>query len=297
MEDVKVYKTPDQLIEIMLAKGLTIKDKKKAKKILTEVNYFILTYYSEILKDKNGRFIKGATFEELHQIYIFDKDIKMLFLRILLDIENQFKTALNELISTRYGYRETAYLRDENYDKHNPHVKRCIHNIESQIEQYGKKNEAVAYYKDKYGYIPFWVLTKILTLGNIKNLFDILRPKDKLQVTKHIYDLELPTNPVETLQEMLYIFVDLRNKCAHDEFVFDYQHSHAMLPPLKEHKSIENPNIGHNDLLAFIISLKYVCQYEVYTNFLESFNKLLDNLDKASTLFDKDDYMRILSLK
>ncbi len=298
MEEVKIYKSPEELIEVLERKNLTFKDKKRAKKILTEINYFILSYYAYIIKDENDklRYKDGATFDELYSLYLFDKDIKMLFLRYIIDIENEFKNALNHLISTKYGYIDSIYLQKENYNQNNRFVKRALGNVRDQLRQYGRKNDAVIHYQEKYGYVPFWVLSKVLTMGAIRGLFEVLKPKDQDEVAKHVYDENLPKKPVETLENMLALLVDIRNMSAHDEFVFDYTHKNACLPRLKEHDKFAIEAGGRNDLLAVLISLKYLIEPRDYLRFLTKFNALIDNLVSECDSITREYFLQVLGL-
>jgi abortive infection bacteriophage resistance protein len=298
MEDVKVYKTPKQLIQVLEKKGLKFNDKKRAEKILTEINYFILSYYAFIIKDEEDSlyYKEGATFNELYLLYLFDKDIKMLFLRYIIDVENEFKNALNHLISTRYGYIDSIYLQKENYNQNNRFLKRALGNVKEQLRQYGRYNPAVQHYQEKYGYVPFWVLSKVITMGAIRGLYEVLKPEDQMRVAKHVYDQEMPHQPTEALEQMLALLVDIRNLAAHDEFVFDYSHKSACLPRLKEHDRFAIENDGRNDLLAVLISLKYVIEPRDYQKFLTKFNALIDNLVEDCNTIDRPGFLKVLKL-
>jgi len=298
MDDLKVYRSPKELIEILQRKGLTINKKKRAEKILTEINYFVLSYYAYIIKepDNKDKYRQGATFNELYRLYQFDKDIKMLFLKYIIDVENEFKNALNHLISTKYGYNDRDYLRIENFDQHNRFTKRALGNVKEQLRQYGRRNDAVIHYQEKYGYVPFWVLSKVITMGAIRGLYEVLKPKDQMAIAKHVYDLELPNDPTYALEQMLALLVDIRNMSAHDEFVFDFKHKSACLPRLKEHDKFAIESEGRNDLLAVLISLKYVIEPRDYQVFLTKFNARIDTLVENCPSISREYFLSILDL-
>ena len=90
MSNNKIFKTLDEQIEILRSKGLTINDEYKAKEVLLRENYFFISGYRHLLmkKYKDSRFISGATFEELHSIFLFDRELRNIIFIYL--IQNPF---------------------------------------------------------------------------------------------------------------------------------------------------------------------------------------------------------------
>ena len=54
--------------------------------------------------------------------------------------------------------------------------------MKRQIRVHGRKHTATMHYMDNYGYIPMWILVKVLSLGIISELYNILKLEDKLQI-------------------------------------------------------------------------------------------------------------------
>ena len=53
--------------------GLIINDEEYAKKILNDISYFrLVKAYSLNLKEKNGKYYKDITFEQLVELYLFN---------------------------------------------------------------------------------------------------------------------------------------------------------------------------------------------------------------------------------
>ena len=79
----KIFKTLDEQIDILKARGLIVNDYDKAKKILFKENYFFLNGYRHFFtanyKDEN--FIPGTTFEELYSMFTFDRKIRNIFFK------------------------------------------------------------------------------------------------------------------------------------------------------------------------------------------------------------------------
>ena len=78
----KPFKTIDEQIIILQNKGLEINDVNSAKTALAELNYYRLSGYTLTLR-KNDKFYTGTTFDDVMQIYQFDRKLKFLLLDLL----------------------------------------------------------------------------------------------------------------------------------------------------------------------------------------------------------------------
>ena len=65
-------------------------------------------------------------------------------------------------------------------------MEKSLNTIKSQRRLYGEQNTAVKYYKDHYGYVPFYVLSKCLTFGAIKKLYNVMKQSDQSTICNEI---------------------------------------------------------------------------------------------------------------
>ena len=65
----------EQITFLEKEKGLIISNKEYAKKILLKIGYFpLINGYKEIFKEPtNNQFQKGTSFEDIYELYDFDK--------------------------------------------------------------------------------------------------------------------------------------------------------------------------------------------------------------------------------
>ena len=117
----KTFKTLDEQIAILESRGLKINDYNRAKDILFKENYFFLNGYRHLLIDPEhtNHFVKGATFDELYSIFVFDRKMRNIMFKNILIIENNIKSIISYQLSKKYGYREKDYLNPKHFKQEN----------------------------------------------------------------------------------------------------------------------------------------------------------------------------------
>ena len=103
----KEFKTLDEQLGIFKSKGLTINDEEEARNILLKENYFFINGYRRVLmvSSKEKKFVKGATFDELYAIFMFDREFRNILFKNLLIVENNIKSIISYKLSVKYGYK------------------------------------------------------------------------------------------------------------------------------------------------------------------------------------------------
>lgn len=264
----KIFKTLDEQIEILKQRGLVIEDIDKAKNILFKENYFFLNGYRHFFTNgnKGSDFIQGTTFDELYAIFTFDRRIRNIFFKNILIVENNIKSVISYRLSKNYGYKEKNYLNLENFNQDSMksrQVNDVLSKMKRQIRINGKKHTATMHYITNYGYIPMWILVKVLSFGIVSELYNILKVDDQVNIAD-FYGLK-----VETLGVYLSILANFRNLCAHEDILYDHRTQRA-IPDDSIHRKLEIEKIedsykyGKNDLFALLIILKYMLSEEEF---------------------------------
>jgi len=116
---IKTFKTIEEQIEILKSKGLVINYYEDAKEILLRENYFFVSGYRHLFmkSSKDRMFITGTTFEELYALFNFDRQLRNVFFKNLLIIENNCKSIFSYQMSKKYGIKEKNYLNPANFDQ------------------------------------------------------------------------------------------------------------------------------------------------------------------------------------
>src|SRR5574344_260912 len=256
----KVFKTLDEQISILEDRGLIIDDKDRARNILLRENYFFINGSRHLFTIKFGSdtFIKGTTFEELYATFMFDRRIRNIFFKYLLVVENNVKSIISYQLSKKYGYKENEYLNPSNFSQDNLKVRQVydvINKMKRQIRVNGDKHSATMHYISKYGYIPMWILVKVLSFGLVSELYAILKVEDQNEIASYYHVTS------DILGLYISLIANYRNLCAHEEILYDYR-TQRVIPDTEIHRKLnieQNEDgymYGKNDLFALIIMLK-----------------------------------------
>lgn len=256
----KIFKNLDEQIDILKSRGLIINDEEEAKQILFRENYFFINGYRHMFTtvDKD-KFISGTTFEELYATFVFDRRIRNIIFKYILIIENNIKSIMSYQLSRKYGFKDKDYLNPENFTQdpaRSRQVFDILNKMKRQIRVNGRQHSATLHYLSNYGYIPMWILVKVLSFGIISELFCILKYEDQNEIAK------LYRTDVETLSIYLSLLANFRNLCAHEDILYDHRTSRAI--PNNEYHNILNISTdeageyiyGKNDLYAIILIMK-----------------------------------------
>ncbi len=279
----KDFKTIDEQIEILRNKGLIIEDMEEARETLLRENYFFINGYRHLLMNssKDKSYIPASTFRELYSIFLFDRYFRNVIFKNVLVIENQLKSTISYQLSRKYGYKERDYLNPNNFtNDHNKvrRVKDLIQKMRRQIRINANQHNATMHYVTKYGYIPLWVLVKVLSFGIVCELYTILKEEDR----KEIADIFKTTS--RELEEFLIILSNYRNLCAHEDIVYEHK-TERSIPDTKYHLDLKIPKMdgeyiyGKNDLFAVIIIFKSLLRKDEFRLMLKEVEYEIERLD------------------
>lgn len=273
MKPVKPFKTLDEQVEILLSRGLIVKNKKVAKKYLSTINYYRLSAYTLTLR-KNDKFYKNVKFEDILEIYYFDMELRHALMQLLESIEVSMRTH----ISYRHGeaYGPLGYKKSENFARkeyHDDFLKSC----NMCIDKFAHNEIFIKHHNDVYGRkYPIWVLVETLTFGTLSKMFSNLKKNIQKEISRQYYK----NIPVRYLKNWLHAATIIRNICAHQGRLFNRKVPYAILYSKKDRK-IFNKNdipvdIANKTLFGYLLNFKkLVPRDEIWEDFVEKFKDLV----------------------
>ena len=291
----KKFKTLDEQIDILKNKGLKISDVRYAKEVLLRENYFFINGYRHLFVNKDRTFKQGTTFEELYSLFLFDRALRNIVFKYLLVIENNLKSIFSYQLSKKYGYKEKDYLKNNNFTtapEKQAQLNDLLRKMKRQIRVNGSQHTATQHYASNYGYIPLWILVKVLSFGIISELFQVLKPEDQKEIAS-IFGIE-----VDTLIVYLPILANYRNLCAHEDILYENR-TQKSIDDTVYHKLLKIPKEedeyvkGKYDLFALIIIMKQILKQDEFKNMSFEIENIINTLNynlntiKIDTVLDR----------
>lgn len=295
----RVFKeTQDQII-IQQGRGLQIVNNAATQRIIEAENYYkLFNGYKEPFLDStksDETYLSGTKFEEIYALYLFDRELRNIFIRYILEIENNVKSVLAHEFSRKYGYDN--YLKVANFDtsikpgerktkaQKVGEISDLISNLQHEVaRQLSKNNSMVSHYMLNYGYIPLWVLVNTLTIGTISVFYSHLEQQDQNNIGRFF---SLKPDELKTILQVLTLY---RNACAHDERLYNLKSMNRNMRPnnikaLPIHATLGIPKntgnnymAGVNDLFAIVLIFKTMLSKAAFAAFYGSLDALMQKL-------------------
>lgn len=272
---MKEYKSNEELINYLLSKGIIVSNKKEAlEKIERYTYYSVVNTYKNIFKDKNGNYINNVSFDEIYALFEFDKNLKNIVLKYCLEIETVIKSIMANQISKVYGIKD--YLNISNWDDRiNTNIKEnLLKKINNEIEKDYNVHTAVTHYIDEYGFVPPFVLVKILTFGVASSYYGLLKQSDRQAIAKYFKISD------KLLKQILKNLTTIRNIAAHSDRLYNYTSKFYLSFKLIDKNYIKSDNITNLYMVVRCMEkLLTKDQYEeLYNSIYEEIRKLGERL-------------------
>lgn len=109
----------DDQIKNLKSIGLSIPDEEYARRFLNDVSYYrLIKGFSIGLKEKNGHYHDGVSFEQIVSLYLFNAKLRQLLFSKIEIIEINLRTRLSNHICENYGvlgYKNPSIMPSEEY--------------------------------------------------------------------------------------------------------------------------------------------------------------------------------------
>lgn len=229
--------TTQQQLELLSQRGLTANDPEQALFYLQFIGYYRLTGYARYYYTQatSSQFKPGTTFEAILNLYLFDRELRLLTLDAIERIEVAARTVISDTLANRY---QPHWYLDPTLFTAQFRYAEFINTLqkETSFEQQGGYHPIFKHYYTHYhtpAYPPSWMLAEGLTLGTWSKLFAFLKHKADKQAIAEQFRL-----PAKVLQSWLHSLCHLRNLCAHHGIVWN-RHFHT-LPIIPHGLSLEH---------------------------------------------------------
>ena len=248
----KPHKSYSELVSLLESRGMIIPDKQRAERKLSQIGYYRLSGFwhpcRKIAKGSDGkglkhfathRFIRRDQFQdqtnidEIIQLYIFDKKLRLL----MLDAIERIEIFIRTITAHEMGYHDP--LAHQNPQFINPKFQKTWtgrnkgpRNLwnewtirQSELIQRSRE-DCIQWYLTTQKQIPIWVAVEAWDMGTLSKYFELLNGKYQRRICSRL------GGPNEKeLRNWLREINTLRNRCAHHTRIWNQSVNSPLLVP------------------------------------------------------------------
>lgn len=287
------FKTYDEQIGILEDRGMIFNNYAIAKDLLQRNNYYnLINGYKDIFVKKGitpEQYIDGVSFLEVYALHQFDKELRAELARFLIVIERTFASVLSYDFSKSYQNHDEDYLNINNYNTKTIFDKQTqnfillssefVSELEKELIKALQKNDPmICHYKNKYNRVPLWVFVNKLTFGTLSKMYRLLKPKERDTIAKNIEGISGIKLYADNIQNALDVLVLLRNKCAHDQRIYDFNPVPTTIKPNEFLKKFFTSSNNIQSLFGAISCMSFFLKEQHFNEAIEKIKYLIKNL-------------------
>lgn len=281
------FRSYEEQINILKTRGLTIPDEQLAIEILKQNNYYyLINGYKDIFIETGKTpesFIKNVSFTEIYTLHQFDKELRSNLSHILIIIERMFGSVLAHEFSRIHKNHDADYLNIDNFNQSTEDYlftsTKLITKLNSIInESLDHSDTIICHYKNQYNRIPLWVLVNKLSFGTLAKMYKALLPNEKHAIAKSISEISNLRLYPNNIQQAINVLVLLRNKCAHDQKIFDFNSSPMTIMSNDFTKRYLTSQQNIHSLFGAIGCIALFVKPNIFDSFLNQLRKKLNML-------------------
>jgi abortive infection bacteriophage resistance protein len=254
--------TFEQQADLLLARGL-VADRPALIKRLEVVNYYRLSGYLYPFRKTDDRLTDGTTLEAVWQLYVFDRQLRLLVMDAIERVEVSIRTQLSYHLAHRHGafaYLESAKMPGISNTEHEKWID------ELNVEMKRSKEPFITHFFDKYGDVhampPIWMLVEIMSFGKVLTMFRAV-DRDIRQSVSRILGVS-----DEVLLSWLVALNGIRNVCAHHGRLWNRDLGYRpKIPREKKYPQWHRPiPITQDKVFAVLTILRYLLRITAPTS-------------------------------
>ncbi|WLF82988.1 Abi family protein [Moraxella sp. ZY210820] len=187
---LKPSTTVHQQLAMLKSRGLIVDDESRALHYLGNIGYYRLSGYFYSFRQydltskkiqRKDEFMKDSHFNDILQLYLFDKKLRLLAFDALERIEMALRVDIGNALARRSpnAHENIEYLDHKQTTAHITWLAQ-YYNLVTRA----KNQDFIQHNLSQYGRLPVWVACEILDFGTLTRLYNLLQPSDKEYIAK-----------------------------------------------------------------------------------------------------------------
>ena len=223
--------------DLLAARGLDIPDLKRLLHYLTFIGYYRLSGYCLFYQaDGSHQFKTGTTFQDVLDLYIFDRELRLLVMDAIERIEVAVRSGISNIMSQHHGPH--WYMDESHFVQYRFRHADLITKIKRETGHPGgptgnrKRREIfIEHYYSKYNepdLPPCWMVAEVMPIGTWSLVFSHLKDRKMQQEICKPFDIHY-----KVMTSWLHAVNYMRNLCAHHARIWNRSFS---ITPMKMKK-------------------------------------------------------------
>ena len=213
----KPYKTASDLVTLLQARGLAISDTLRAERYISNIGYYRLSAYMFpflLLPKTDHKFKVGVSFDNVLDLYRFDKKLRVLIFNEVEKVEIAVREAIVNVTAEMSG--DKFWITSPSSYKSGAFFKSTMEKIDTEYNR--STEDFIEHFKKTYSnpYPPAWILAEILPMGNLMQLFRNLSDQRIRKAIAHKFGMQAPL-----LESWMTTLTLTRNACCHHSRVWN----------------------------------------------------------------------------
>jgi len=230
----------DEQIDLLIRRGMAVPDRDRARQYLSYISYYRLSIYARALQvddSADHRYRPGSRFDDMLNLYTFDRELRLLVLDAIERIEVAIRAAIGYEFSIAAGpnwYADASLFRESGRFTHAAEILR----IEKICRQ--SQEEFMKHHRENYLALPpSWKMVEAMTVGEMERIFLNMDAGNQLVKDARYRIARKFGIPVALFRSWFKPVCLLRNTCAHHGRLWN-------------RKLIYRPELPHNPRIAWV---------------------------------------------
>lgn len=249
----KAYKSPTDIVALLKGRGLSITDSQRTEHYIRNIGYYRLSayLYPFLRTPKEEHYFKtGSSFQDVLNIYCFDKKLRLFLFNEIEKIEIALRSALANIVAEETD--NIFWMTDASMFANAEKFNKTMVLIDKELKN--SKEEFILHFKQKYSntYPPAWILVEILPLGVVTRIYENIADNFLRKKVAAHFSLSAPV-----FTSWMTVITLTRNSCCHHSRVWNKSNAIPPLIPKKLQGHWINPIISPKRIFYNICIIKW----------------------------------------
>ena len=243
---IKPSLTLEEQADLLTSRGLVIPDRNRLFHYLKFIGYYRLSGYGLYYQCGDlHQFKSGTTFQDVLDLYIFDRELRLLVMDAVERIEVAVRSCITNTMSLHHGphwYIDPTHFIQKKHFRHDElidKIRRDTGHPDSRTGSTKRRELFIEHYYSNYNapeLPPCWMVAEIMSIGTWSLVFSHLQDNEMKQEICEPFEIHY-----KVMSSWLHSVTYTRNLCAHHSRIWNRNFSITPIIMKKYKQHFSNP--------------------------------------------------------